>query len=57
MKKEVGGLGQECQRLENLLDGLTRDLHHLASDALDKVEKARARPKPARRPSFRGRPA
>ncbi len=45
MKKEVGGLGQECQRLENLLDGLTRDLHHLASDALEKVEKARARPK------------
>ncbi|MBT9391684.1 DivIVA domain-containing protein [Hymenobacter sp. NST-14] len=45
MKKEVSGLGQECQRLENLLDGLTRDLHHLASDALDKVEKARNRPK------------
>ncbi|MFD2786569.1 DivIVA domain-containing protein [Hymenobacter rubripertinctus] len=45
MKKEVSGLGQECQRLETLLDGLTRDLHHLASDALDKVEKARNRPK------------
>ncbi|SDX91517.1 DivIVA domain-containing protein [Hymenobacter psychrophilus] len=45
MKKEANALGQECQRLENLFDGLTRDLHHLASDALDKVEKARARPK------------
>lgn len=45
MQKEVNGLGQECQRLEGLLDGLTRDLHRLASDALDKVEKARSRPK------------
>lgn len=45
MQKEVNGLGQECQRLENLLDGLTRDLHNLASEALDKVEKARTRPK------------
>ncbi|RPD50239.1 DivIVA domain-containing protein [Hymenobacter sediminis] len=45
MQKEVNGLGQECQRLESLLDGLTRDLHRLASDALDKVEKARSRPK------------
>ncbi|UYZ63218.1 DivIVA domain-containing protein [Hymenobacter weizhouensis] len=45
MQKEVNGLGQECQRLENVLDGLVRDLHHLAADALEKVEKARARPK------------
>ncbi|QNH63173.1 DivIVA domain-containing protein [Hymenobacter sediminicola] len=45
MQKEVSGLGQECQRLEAQLDGLVRDLHHLASDALDKVEKAKARPK------------
>ena len=45
MQREVGGLGQECQRLEQQLDGLVRDLHHLASDALDKVEKARHRPK------------
>ena len=45
MQREVGGLGQECQRLEQQLDGLMRDLHHLASDALDKVEKARNRPK------------
>lgn len=47
MKTEVNGLGQECQRLETQLDGLVRDLHHLASDALDKVEKAKARPKAA----------
>ena len=45
MQREVTGLGQECQRLEQQLDGLVRDLHHLASDALDKVEKARNRPK------------
>ncbi|OUJ75481.1 DivIVA domain-containing protein [Hymenobacter crusticola] len=47
MKTEVNGLGQECQRLESQLDGLVRDLHHLATDALDKVEKAKARPKAA----------
>jgi cell division initiation protein len=45
MQREVSGLGQECQRLEQQLDSLVRDLHHLASDALDKVEKARTRPK------------
>ena len=45
MQHEVGGLGQECQRLEQQLDSLVRDLHHLASDALEKVERARARPK------------
>ena len=45
MQREVSGLGQECQHLEQQLDGLVRDLHHLASDALDKVEKARNRPK------------
>ncbi|MBF9219947.1 DivIVA domain-containing protein [Hymenobacter ruricola] len=45
MQREVTGLGQECQRLEQQLDTLVRDLHHLASDALDKVEKARNRPK------------
>jgi cell division initiation protein len=47
MQKEVSGLGQECQRLEQQLDTLVRDLHHLASDALEKVERARARPKNA----------
>ena len=45
MQREVTGLGQECQRLEQQLDTLVRDLHHLASDALDKVEKAHNRPK------------
>ena len=45
MQREVDGLGQECQRLEQQLYGLVRDLHHLASDALEKVEKARNRPK------------
>jgi cell division initiation protein len=45
MQKEVAGLGQECQRLEQQLDTLVRDLHHLASDALEKVERARTRPK------------
>ncbi|QDA60985.1 DivIVA domain-containing protein [Hymenobacter jejuensis] len=45
MQAEVNGLGQECQRLENQMDGLVRDLQRLASDTLDKVEKAKARPK------------
>ncbi|MGI4863210.1 MAG: DivIVA domain-containing protein [Janthinobacterium lividum] len=45
MQKEVTGLGQDCQRLEQQLDTLVRDLHHLASDALEKVERARTRPK------------
>jgi cell division initiation protein len=45
MQKEVTGLGQDCQRLEQQLDALVRDLHHLASDALEKVERARTRPK------------
>ncbi|MDO7876587.1 DivIVA domain-containing protein [Hymenobacter sp. ASUV-10] len=44
MQREVGGLGQECQRLEQHLDSLVRDLHNLASDALEKVDKARSRP-------------
>ena len=45
MQHEASSLGQECQHLEQQLDGLVRDLHHLASDALEKVEKARNRPK------------
>ena len=45
MQYEASSLGQECQHLEQQLDGLVRDLHHLASDALEKVEKARHRPK------------
>ncbi|TGE22221.1 DivIVA domain-containing protein [Hymenobacter aquaticus] len=45
MKTEVNGLGQECQRLENQLESLVRDLQRLANDTLDKVEKVKARPK------------
>ncbi|TGE19294.1 DivIVA domain-containing protein [Hymenobacter elongatus] len=45
MKAEVTGLGQECQRLESQLESLVRDLERLANDALDKVEKVKARPK------------
>lgn len=45
MQREVTGLGQECQRLEQQFDGLVRDLHHLASDSLEKAEKARSRPR------------
>ncbi|MEJ7667019.1 MAG: DivIVA domain-containing protein [Hymenobacter sp.] len=58
MQREASGLGQECQRLEQQLDSLVRDLHHLASDALEKVERARAASqRRRRRPSFRGRRA
>ncbi len=45
MQREVASMGQNCQRLEQQLDTLVRDLHHLATDALDKVEKARGRAK------------
>ncbi|NML63957.1 DivIVA domain-containing protein [Hymenobacter sp. RP-2-7] len=45
MQKEVGGLGQECQRLEQQLDTLVHSLHHLATEALDKAQRAGARPK------------
>ena len=45
MQREVSTLGQECQRLESQLDGLVRDLHHLASEALEKAEKAQVRTK------------
>ena len=45
MQKEVAGLGQECQRLEQHLETLVRDLHHLATEALEKAQRASARPK------------
>jgi cell division initiation protein len=45
MQKEVGNLGQECQRLEQQLDTLVRDLHHLATEALEKAKRAGTRPK------------
>jgi cell division initiation protein len=45
MRTEVNSLGQECHRLETQMENLVRDLQHLASDALEKVAKAKARPK------------
>ena len=45
MQKEVTTLGQECQHLEQQLDGLVHDLHHLATEALDKAKRAHGRPK------------
>ena len=45
MQSEVKGLEQEHQRLESYLDTLVRDLQNLANDALDKVEKTKAKPK------------
>ena len=45
MQREVQTLAQESQRLESQLDGLVRDLHHLASEALEKAEKAQKRGK------------
>ena len=45
MQREVGNLGQDYQRLEQQFDGLARDLHHLATGALDKADKARNRPR------------
>ena len=45
MQRHASNLGQECQQLEQQLDGLVRDLQRLATDALDKAEKAGQRPK------------
>lgn len=45
MQREVSGLGQECQRLEQQLDGLVRDLQRLAADAAAQADKAGQRPK------------
>jgi cell division initiation protein len=46
MQHEVKALEQEHQRLESYLDGLLRDLSNLATDALEKVEKNKAKPRP-----------
>ncbi|MDB5262529.1 MAG: DivIVA protein [Adhaeribacter sp.] len=46
MQHEVKGLEQEHQRLESYLDTLLRDLSNLATDALEKVEKNKAKPRP-----------
>ncbi|GEO06440.1 hypothetical protein AAE02nite_41040 [Adhaeribacter aerolatus] len=46
MQHEVKALEQEHQRLESYLDNLLRDLSNLATDALEKVEKNKAKPRP-----------
>jgi cell division initiation protein len=46
MQHEVKALEQEHQRLESYLDNLLRDLSNLATDALEKVEKNRSKPRP-----------
>ncbi|WP_114784309.1 DivIVA domain-containing protein [Botryobacter ruber] len=45
MQQEVKALEQDYQRLEGYLDSLVRDLQNMANDALDKVEKTKAKPK------------
>ncbi|WP_187264754.1 DivIVA domain-containing protein [Pontibacter beigongshangensis] len=45
MQQEVKALEQDYQRLESYLDSMVRDLKNLANDALDKVERASAKPK------------
>lgn len=47
MQHEVKALEQEHQRMESYLDNLLRDLKNLATDALDKVEKNAAKPRPS----------
>jgi cell division initiation protein len=47
MQHEVKALEQEHQRLESYLDSLLRDLSNLATDALEKVEKNKAKPRPS----------
>jgi cell division initiation protein len=45
MQEEVKSLEQEYQRMEGYLDTLVRDLKNLANDALEKVERTKAKPK------------
>ncbi|ALI98264.1 DivIVA domain-containing protein [Rufibacter tibetensis] len=45
MHAEVKNLEQDYLRLEDYLENMVRDLQNLASDALDKVEKTRSKPK------------
>ncbi|WP_210463628.1 MULTISPECIES: DivIVA domain-containing protein [Rufibacter] len=45
MHAEVKSLEQDYLRLEDYLENMVRDLQNLASDALDKVEKTRSKPK------------
>lgn len=45
MQDQVKALDQDYQRMEGYLDSLVRDLKNLANDALEKVEKTKAKPK------------
>ena len=45
MQQEVKALEQDYQRMESYLDGMVRDLRNLAQDAMEKAEKAKAKPK------------
>jgi cell division initiation protein len=45
MQTEVKHLEQDYLRLEDYLENMVRDLQNMASDALDKVEKTKAKPK------------
>ncbi|MFC5269521.1 DivIVA domain-containing protein [Adhaeribacter terreus] len=45
MQAEVKHLEQEHERVESYVENLVRELKHLATDALDKVEKSQAKPK------------
>jgi cell division initiation protein len=47
MQQEVKTLEQEHQRMESYVDNLVRDLKNLATDALEKVEKSKSKPKPS----------
>ncbi|WP_207435462.1 DivIVA domain-containing protein [Sabulibacter ruber] len=45
MHTEVKNMEQDYLRLEGYLESMVRDLHNLASDALEKVEKTKSKPK------------
>lgn len=45
MQQQVKLLDQDCQRMESYLDHLVRDLRHLANEAIENAEKAKAKPK------------
>ncbi len=45
MQEEVRSLEQEYQRMEGYLDTMVRDLKNLANEALEKVERTKAKPK------------
>lgn len=45
MQQQVKALDQDCQRMESYLDHLVRDLRHLANEAIENAEKAKAKPK------------